>query len=209
MSLAGQRKVVGVEPRVAGVDRVGDARGRQEEPTTGPEVLSHMPEEVCSVAHVADDRDHELADDDVERPAVKLRQGILSEVGHLEQEPASRGIGRRGVVLRGVNRIRVDVHAEHGEPLLEEPPAQSPAAAAYVEQRERPARCRCRHLVQERVKEWRRVLARNRCGVETPPVVAWVAHDGGTSLRMSSGRSSRRSRCRSTGFQPVHKKAAG
>ena len=57
------------------------------------------------MAHVADDRDHELADDDVERPAVKLRRGILSEVGHLEQEPASRGIGRRGVVLRGVTFV--------------------------------------------------------------------------------------------------------
>ena len=74
------------------------------------------------MTHIADDRDHELADDHVEWPTVKLRRGILSEVGHLEKEPAARSIGRRGFVLRGVNRVWVDVHTEHGEPLLEEQP---------------------------------------------------------------------------------------
>jgi hypothetical protein len=32
--------------------------------------------------------------------------------------------------------------------------------------------------VQERVEVRRGFLARNRCGVEPPPVVARVAHDG-------------------------------
>ena len=178
VSLAGQRKVVSVEPRVAGVDRVGNARGRQEEPTTGPEILTRMLEEVCPMAHVADDRDHELADDHVERPAVELKRGILGEVGHRKPQRAANGIGRRCVVLCGVKSARVDVHAEHGEPLLEEPPTQPPAAAAHVEEHERPARRFGLHLVQERVEVRRGVLARNRCGVETPPVVARVAHDG-------------------------------
>ena len=178
MSLAGQRNVFSVEPRVAGVDRVGNARGRQEEPTTGPEILSRMPEEVCPMAHVADDRDHKLADDHVEWPAVELRRGILGEVGNRKPQRAANGIGGRCVVLCGVKSARVDVHAEHGEPLLEEPPTQPPAAAAHVEKHERPARRFGLHLVQERVEIRRGVLARNRCGVETPPVVARVAHDG-------------------------------
>ena len=178
MSLAGQRNVFSVEPRVAGVDRVGNARGRQEEPTTGPEIFSRMPEEVCPMAHVADDRDHKLADDHVEWPAVELRRGILGEVGNRKSQRATNGIGGRCVVIWGVKSARVDVNAEHGEPLLEEPPTQPPAAAAHVEKHERPARRFGLHLVQERVEIRRGVLARNRCGVETPPVVARVAHDG-------------------------------
>lgn len=178
VSLAGQRKVVSVEPRVAGVDRVGNARGRQEEPTTGPEIFSRMPEEVSPMAHVADDRDHELADDHVERPAVELRRGVLREVGHRKPQRAANGIGGRCVVLCGVKSARVDVHAEHGEPLLEDPPTQPPAAAAHVEEHERPARRFGVHLVQERVEVWRGVLARNRCSVEPPPVLARVAHEG-------------------------------
>ena len=178
VSLAGQRKVVSVEPRVARIDHIGNARGRQEEQTAGPEILSPMPEEVCPMAHVADDRDHELTDDHVERSAVELRRGILREVGHRKPQRAANGIGGRCVVLCGVKSTRVDVHAEHGEPLLEDPPTQPPAAAAHVEEHERPARRSGFHLVQERVEVRRGVLARNLCGVETPPVVARVAHDG-------------------------------
>ena len=130
------------------------------------------------MAYVADDRDHELADDHVERPAVELRRGILGEVGHCKSQRAANGIGGHCVVLCGVKCGRVDVHAEHGKPLLEDPPTQPPAAAAHVEEHERQAHRFGLHLVQERVELRRGVFTRNRCGVETPPIFARVTHDG-------------------------------
>ena len=76
VGLAGQTTIVGIEAGVAGVDRVGNTgRGEIEVPAR-PKVLVEVPEEVFPFANATDDREDQLADDDVERTAVN--PGTLS-----------------------------------------------------------------------------------------------------------------------------------
>lgn len=144
----------------------------EEEPAAGAKVAMHVAQEVRPLPGRADDRDHQLAHGHVEGTAVEQRRRIRREVGHHEPQRAGGGVGRHGELLGRMNRIGIDVDAEHGEPSLVKPLAEPPDAAAHVEERERRSLRVCGDRLQKTVEMGRRCLAWNSPGIEASPIFA-------------------------------------
>ena len=131
--LTGVGKILGIQLCVAGIDRVGDARGREEELTERCETHLRVTQEIAALPCITDDRKHELTDDHVKRLCIDLGWAIGCHVGLVKPQQFTRRIGGDGQLPCGTNCCRTHIDPSDRETPFIKPFGQSAIAAADVQ----------------------------------------------------------------------------